>query len=193
MKKFQKALLFITIIGLIAASAGAYYFYDKYQEVQNKLDNPENVAQEEVANITNKLGKLMILPEDEEPTVATVLEKDKIQDQPFFSKAENGDKVIIYTKAMKAILYRPSANKIIEVAPISITQPEGSEANGAMQVKNDQAADENTAAPTKLDNEEKSDDAAANEDEAAPVVKEQSLYSDKHFHLVVYHSNHSAS
>ena len=172
MKKFQKALLFITIIGLIAASAGAYYFYDKYQEVQNKLDNPENVAQEEVANITNKLGKLMILPEDEEPTVATVLEKDKIQDQPFFSKAENGDKVIIYTKAMKAILYRPSANKIIEVAPISITQPEGSEANGAMQVKNDQAADENTAAPTKLDNEEKSDDAAANEDEAAPVVKE---------------------
>ena len=172
MKKFQKALLFITIIGLIAASAGAYYFYDKYQEVQNKLDNPENVAQEEVANITNKLGKLMILPEDEEPTVATVLEKDKIQDQPFFSKAENGDKVIIYTKAMKAILYRPSANKIIEVAPISITQPEGTEANGAMQVKNDQAADENTTAPTKLDNEEKSDDAATNEDEAAPVVKE---------------------
>lgn len=172
MKKFQKALLFITIIGLIAASAGAYYFYDKYQEVQNKLDNPENVAQEEVANITNKLGKLMILPEDEEPTVATVLEKDKIQDQPFFSKAENGDKVIIYTKAMKAILYRPSANKIIEVAPISITQPEGTEANGAMQVKNDQAADENITAPTKLDNEDKSDGTATNEEQAAPEVKE---------------------
>jgi hypothetical protein len=123
-----KVLLTLFVLVLVAASSGtAYYFYTKYQTAQATLDNPQAAAQTEVKLLTDKLGKLIALPEDEEPTVATVLEKDKIQDQPFFKSAENGDKVIIYTKAMKAILYRPSENKIIEVAPIEITQPEGNQ------------------------------------------------------------------
>jgi len=66
----------------------------------------------------------MELPKDEEPTIATVLDKEKLKDQLFFAKAENGDKVIIYSKNQKAILYRPSINKIIDVAPISIAPPQ---------------------------------------------------------------------
>lgn len=120
-----KIFSIIIVILLIAGSLGtAYYFYDKYQDAQYQLNNPEVVAQNEVKMITDKLGTLMELPSDEEPTVATVLDKEKLTDQAFFAKAENGDKVVIYTKASKAILYRQSANKIIEVAPISITQPE---------------------------------------------------------------------
>lgn len=88
------------------------------------MDNPKVVAEAEVKEITEKLGKLMVLPVGEEPTVATVLDKDKVKDQQFFANAENGDKVVIYSKAMKAILYRLSENKIIEVAPISISQTE---------------------------------------------------------------------
>ena len=111
---------------LVAGSSGAaYYFYTKYQTAQAALDNPQASAKAEVKLLTDKVGKLISLPEDEEPTVATVLEKDKIKDQPFFSNAENGDKVIIYTKARKAIIYRPDTNMIIEVAPIEITQPTG--------------------------------------------------------------------
>jgi hypothetical protein len=34
-----------------------------------------------------------------------------------------GDKVLIYSRAQKAILYSPSKNKIIEVAPINLTAP----------------------------------------------------------------------
>lgn len=121
----KKIILAIFVLLLIATSSGtAYYFYSKYQVAQDKLDNPEIAAQTEVKILTDQLSKIMVLPVDEEPTVATVLEKDKIQDQPFFVNAENGDKVIIYTKAMKAILFRPSENKIIEVAPIEISQPE---------------------------------------------------------------------
>lgn len=69
---------------------------------------------------------IMELPQDEQPTVATVLDKDKLKDQGFFVKAENGDKVVIYSKARKAILYRESAKKIIEVAPIELSQAETS-------------------------------------------------------------------
>ena len=64
----------------------------------------------------------MTLPTGESPNVATIIDKDKLKDQAFFNNAENGDKVLIYTKAQKAIIYRPSTNKIINVGPITLNQ-----------------------------------------------------------------------
>jgi hypothetical protein len=68
----------------------------------------------------------MELPVDETPTVANIIDKGKLKDQAFFKKAENGDKLLAYTKNMVAILYRQSSNKIINVAPITINQPQNS-------------------------------------------------------------------
>jgi hypothetical protein len=68
----------------------------------------------------------MVLPENESPMVATVTEKEKVNDQPFFTRAEDGDVLLAYTKSMKAILYRPSEHKIIEVAPIVLNGEQGS-------------------------------------------------------------------
>jgi len=60
----------------------------------------------------------MELPKGEAPFLATVMSKDDLQSQAFFKNAEKGDKLLVYTKAMKAILYRPSVNKVIEVEPV---------------------------------------------------------------------------
>lgn len=62
----------------------------------------------------------MELPKEETPTIATISDKEKLKGQVFFDAAENGDVLFAYTTAMKAILYRPSTNKIINVAPIAI-------------------------------------------------------------------------
>ena len=43
-----------------------------------------------------------------------------LKDKSFFTLAEIGDKVLIYTKFGKAILYRPSINKIVEVVSVGI-------------------------------------------------------------------------
>lgn len=114
-------LLKIIMIALVAvslgSSAGAYYFYDKYSDLKA---NPQQTAQNEIADVLGKLGQLMDLPADEQPTVATVSDPEKLQAQPFFAKAKKGYKVVIYTTAKKAILYDPIANKIIEVAPVNI-------------------------------------------------------------------------
>lgn len=67
-----------------------------------------------------KVGKLLTLPTDEQPTVATVQDKEKLKDQPFFKDAQNGDKLLIYTKAQKAIIYREEGNKLINVGPVTL-------------------------------------------------------------------------
>lgn len=69
-----------------------------------------------------EVGKIIELPEDETPTVATVTDLEKVKEQAFFRNAQNGDKVLIFTNAKKAFLYRPSANMIIEVGVININR-----------------------------------------------------------------------
>ncbi len=95
------------------------YFYIQYQNIKK---NPNQVAQAETDALVKQVSKLIDLPSDETPTVATILDKEKLKDQPFFNNAKNGDKILIYTKAKKAIIFRPSENKLINVGPIAIDQ-----------------------------------------------------------------------
>lgn len=113
------------LIGAVLALIPSYYFYNKYQQSQKLLKNPQQAAKQEVESTVAKLGTLMVLPKDETPTIATVTDKNKLKEQPFFARAQNGDKVILYIKARKAILFREKDNKIIEVAPINIQKQEG--------------------------------------------------------------------
>ena len=76
-------------------------------------------AKEEAKKIVEQVAKLVILPENEDPTIATVTDPAKLSDQPFFINSEAGDKVLIYQEAKRAILYRPSNNKVIEIAPLN--------------------------------------------------------------------------
>lgn len=110
----------IIVLAALVLAGTSYYFFNKYKKTQLLLNNPTLAAKEEVKKITDQVSKLMELPTKEEPIVVTVLDKNKLKDQDFFKKAENGDKVIVYSVSKKAILYRPSINKIIEVAPLNL-------------------------------------------------------------------------
>lgn len=116
----RKTLFYLILLIMLGGLYGSYYFYGKYKA----LSVDPNIEAQRVTNeLTKTLSKLMELPKDEIPTLATISDKDKLIGQPFFKNAENGDILFAYTTAMKAILYRPSNNKIINVAPISINQP----------------------------------------------------------------------
>lgn len=117
----KKSLItLLIVVGVLALAAiPSYYFYDKYQKSQALLRNPTEAARQEVRALTERVGRHIELP-NEEPTVATVSDKEKLADQPFFANSENGDKVLIYTQARKAILYRPATNKIIEVSTVNL-------------------------------------------------------------------------
>ena len=50
---------------------------------------------------------------------ATVSDPSALAGQSFFTSAQKGDKVLIYSQAKEAILYSVSMNKIINVAPLN--------------------------------------------------------------------------
>jgi hypothetical protein len=77
---------------------------------------------EEAKKLVEKIGQYMELPTGSVPTLATVTDIAKLKNQAFFARAANGDKVLIYADAKKAILYRPQTNKIIDVAPLVTSQ-----------------------------------------------------------------------
>lgn len=134
----------VVVVSLLAA----FYYYNQYQKSQEQLKkgiiSPSQASEEaakqaaqeankkEVQSLVAKVGALMELP-NEEPTIATVVDKEKLKDQAFFAKAENDDKLLIFTQARKAVLYRLSNNKIINVAVINIVGQES--ASPSAQVK----------------------------------------------------------
>ena len=109
----------LVLVMLIAGGFVYIYVYEKNLFVKK---DPQKTAQEEVASIVDQVSKLMVLPEGESPTIATVTDPQALKDQPFFAKATTGDKVLIYTNTRKVILYDPVQHKIIEVAPLNIGQ-----------------------------------------------------------------------
>lgn len=71
--------------------------------------------------LIKEVSEIFELP-DEEPTVATVTDPAMLADQEFFAKSQTGDVALIYNNARKAILYRPSLKKVIEVGVLSNTE-----------------------------------------------------------------------
>jgi len=109
---------------LISLLLGAAVIFGLAKQKPEFLGLPKDAAQvqAEVDVLVAEVDRLIALPTDEKPTVATITDVDKLKDQNFFKNAVNGDKVLIYTNARKAILYRPSENRIIEVGAVNISQ-----------------------------------------------------------------------
>ena len=107
LKKFFLALLALALIA--AVGLGGYVVFKMH--AAPKTQTPQATI--------DAAGKLISLPAGETPTVATVSDLAPLKDQPFFKDAQIGDKVLVFKESEKAILYRPSTNKIVTVAPLT--------------------------------------------------------------------------
>ena len=118
--RIKKSLPYILIFEIIFVLMGGLVFLirknPQYIGLPSPTTNPaENSAEKE--QIIADLKKIIKLP-DEEPQLATVTDIEKVKGQTFFEDAQTGDKVLIFTDAKKAILYRPSEKMIIEVGVV---------------------------------------------------------------------------
>jgi hypothetical protein len=90
----------------------------------SKLQNRGSVAMgsdTEITNLIKDIGKVLVLPGDETPELLTVSNLDELKGQAFFTNAMVGDKVLVYSKNSKAVLWRPNTKKIIEASVINIS------------------------------------------------------------------------
>ena len=85
---------------------------------------------ERAQQIVAEVRKLIDIPTDTEPTVATIVDVAKLREQnPFYEKAENGDFLIV--TATRAILYSQKQKKILDVVPVQLEQAAGQTSSGA--------------------------------------------------------------
>lgn len=104
------------------ALVASVYMYRQYKTAQAILTTHPNANAQEVQSTVAAISAFMELPRDEVPQLATVSDMSKLPPIPIFASAKNGDKILIYQKHAKAIVYRPSTKKIIDVAVFSPLQ-----------------------------------------------------------------------
>ena len=100
------------IIGLLV-----WQTIDAKQDAK-KLSDPKNFNQRANADLIKDVENILVVPQNEQPQIADVTDKDKLKERPFFAAAENGDKVLLYQESSYAVIYRPSEKKIVNVASI---------------------------------------------------------------------------
>ncbi len=104
----------ITIAALLVLVAfGTVQLIHKRQDTQ-PLDGKASLDLVEA-----RISKHFLLPTDEVPALATITDASKLS-TPFFKRAKNGDKILIYQKHKIAIMYRASIDRVVEVGPVSL-------------------------------------------------------------------------
>lgn len=81
------------------------------------------ITEKEAQKVKAEIAKLITTPQ-EEPVMALVTNADQlITEQPFYQGVTNGDVLVIYPQARKAILFNPRTNKLVNVGPVNVGAP----------------------------------------------------------------------
>lgn len=129
LNKDRNKLLIRLAVAIVILGAVGFGIYS-YVQLQNVKKDPQSVVKQETEKLVKKLQKHIITPTDETPTVATITDTDKLKSQPFFDDAQNGDKIIIFSKAHKVMVYRESVDLLVNVGPLNT----GAETSNATSV-----------------------------------------------------------
>ncbi len=115
-RSFSKLLLLLISYAVVAAVA-----WNIASQWEVDPAKQQARADQEVRNTVNQVRKLMVLPDPnvELPQVAIINDAESLsKTQAFFADVKNGDQVLIYLTSQKAIIYRASENKIVNVGPV---------------------------------------------------------------------------
>jgi len=126
----KNLIAFLVFVVLIGACVWLFINYNNAQKQVDYLSGltVEDVNKKATDELLEKVGKLILLPEDEQMTISTIQDIDKLaEEQQFFEKAQNGDKVIIYSD--RAIIYSPTKNILVNVGPVYTQENDSQGAN----------------------------------------------------------------
>lgn len=98
----------------------------RLEQLQGNSEENQQRAQQ----IVERVRSLIDIPADVTPTVATIVDVEKLRSQnPFYNSAENGDYLVV--TPTRAILFDDDRGVIIDVVPVQIQQNEAPAASSA--------------------------------------------------------------
>ncbi|OGG41604.1 hypothetical protein A2837_00410 [Candidatus Kaiserbacteria bacterium RIFCSPHIGHO2_01_FULL_46_22] len=119
---FSKGRIFVVLLLLLVIISGIFFAHRSYfnpEAVANREAERQKAENEE---LIEEVGKLMILPQ-EEPLIYQIDDPELLMsEQPFFVGAEEGDKLIVYPNAAKAIIYSQTRKMIVNVGPVTFDE-----------------------------------------------------------------------
>ncbi len=113
------------IIVVVIIIAG-YYAWGALKPKPSQTE-AQKAAEQQVLAIVARVKKLMVVPDGEVPQVAEI--KDAAlaaKEQPFLAGSQNGDVLLVYATAGKAIVYSPARNVIVNVGPVQMNKADAS-------------------------------------------------------------------
>lgn len=127
--KSSTVKIIVALLLVVSLAANGWLFW-QYQENQDEIaqanetielfkSDPESAQRLTTQEYIDKVGRIYDLP-DEAPELAIVRDKDELDDNEFFARAENGDVLLIYPEAELVILYRPSTDRLVNTSNLTI-------------------------------------------------------------------------
>lgn len=103
----------------VAASAGAFLFLAS-------PSNSQTLTEAEVQRLVASVGELIILPTDETPLVASVVNAELLRaSESFYRHASDGNILLLYTNSGRAILYDRERDIIVNIGTLQNPPPAG--------------------------------------------------------------------
>ena len=121
--KLVPVLVIVLLILVVFVDARRRAAEKKLEQLTVQLSQSGNTEENKAkaAAVVNEVRKLIDIPEGVEPTVATIVDVEALQEKnPFYAKAENGDYLIV--TPTRAILYSQKKKMILDVVPVQLDQ-----------------------------------------------------------------------
>ncbi|HXV27226.1 MAG TPA: LytR C-terminal domain-containing protein [Candidatus Paceibacterota bacterium] len=114
MKVVSKLLAGLILVAAIAG--GGWYFFNKGKQ-EFVIKPGEKLSEEQVSRLVQRVGRFLVLPDNEEPSVAAIVDAAALAErQSFYQGAKDGDILLVYSN--KAIIYDAVEDKLVNVGPI---------------------------------------------------------------------------
>jgi type II secretory pathway pseudopilin PulG len=133
------ALIVIAMLLIVIAILGWKY-------MATTKTSAADEQQQTISRVLQGVGTIYELPTDEEPTVAQIQDKTKLENQEFFKKSRNGDYLLLYKKNRLALVYREATKKLVIVGPINL-DANNSDPSASGNVSGDATSSPSTTKP----------------------------------------------
>lgn len=112
----QKIILGVVLV--IAVGVGGWWAFNaQSDDGLANISAGAKLTDAQVQQVIERVGKYMVLPSGENPSVVVISDAaTRAEQQSFYRGAKDGDLLIVYSS--RAIIYDAKANKLVNVGPI---------------------------------------------------------------------------